>query len=30
VNDDQDDALWDGQGVINTPDGPVTGSDEDW
>jgi len=30
VNDDQDDALWDGQGVINTTDGPVTGSDEDW
>lgn len=30
MTDDQDDALWDGQGVINTPGGPVPGSDEDW
>lgn len=27
--DDLDEALWDGRGVIHTPDGPVTG-DDDW
>lgn len=29
-HDDQDASTWDGRGIINTPDGPATGTDEDW
>nr|WP_011324932.1 hypothetical protein [Streptomyces venezuelae]CAJ32331.1 Spd40 protein [Streptomyces venezuelae] len=27
---DQDDAVWDGRGVVNDLDGPTTGTDNDW
>lgn len=29
LSDDLDEALWDGRGIVHTPDGPVTGED-DW
>lgn len=28
--EDQDAALWDGRGIVNTPDGPTTATDNDW